>query len=281
MTTKTYGEVLFWASSFLNEKKKEREAAEYLLGRRLGWNKTEVLMHLRKPMPMEQEAQFIEDIKAFEAGYPAQYIIGSEEFYGREFNVTPATLIPRPETEELIELCLKNNQEKEFITVVDVGTGTGIIAITLKKLKPTWRVIAIDISEEALEVARQNAQKHQVSIEFMQGDLLGSLVEADETVDIVISNPPYISEDEWEDMDESVREYEPKQALFADNNGLLCYEQMIPQIKDVLAIEGRVYFEFGFKQGRAIQQLYQEAFTTKKVMIYQDLNGQDRMLEMK
>ena len=281
MSSKTYGEVLFWASSFLTEKNKEREAAEYLLGRRLGWNKTEVLMHLRQPMPLDQEKQFVADIKEFESGYPAQYIIGSEEFYGREFMVTPATLIPRPETEELIELCLKHHGDKEFLTVVDVGTGTGIIAITLKKLKPTWRVLAVDISEEALVVARQNAKTHGADVEFIQGDLLTPLIIASETVDMVISNPPYISESEWDDMDESVREYEPKQALFAENDGLLCYQQMTEQIKQVLSIEGSVYFEFGFRQGRAIQQMYQEAFPTKKVLIYQDLYGQDRMLEMK
>ncbi|MGX7031575.1 peptide chain release factor N(5)-glutamine methyltransferase [Vagococcus zengguangii] len=281
MSSKTYGEVLFWASSFLTEKNKEREAAEYLLGRRLGWSKTEVLMHLRKPMPSEQQEQYIEDIKVFEAGYPAQYIIGSEEFYGREFKVTPATLIPRPETEELIELCMKNHGDKECLTVVDVGTGTGIIAITLKKLKPTWRVLAVDISEEALIVARENAKTHGAEVEFMQGDLLMPLIKAGETVDIVISNPPYISEDEWDEMDESVRQHEPKQALFAENDGLLCYQQMTEQIKQVLSIEGSVYFEYGFRQGRAIQQMYQEAFPTKKVLIYQDLNGLDRMLEMK
>lgn len=279
MTRKTYGEVLYWASSFLGEHNKEKEAAEYLMARRLGWSKTDLLMHLRKIMPKNAKRNFEADIQAFSEGMPAQYILGTEEFFGETFKVTPATLIPRPETEELVQLCLDNNRDKEHITVVDVGTGTGIIAITLKRLKPTWHVIATDISESALEVAKENAAKHGVEIEFHLGDLLEPVF--DRKLDIIISNPPYISVDEWEDMDESVREHEPEGALFAPNRGLFFYEKFLNQLPQVLAVDGCVYFEFGFKQGRELQQMYQSAFPTKKVSIKQDLSGNDRMLEMK
>ncbi|MGX6979577.1 peptide chain release factor N(5)-glutamine methyltransferase [Vagococcus elongatus] len=279
MDSKTYGEALYWASSFLTERKKEREAAEYLMMRRLDWKKTELVMELRKPMPVEVREQFEKDIYEFALDKPAQYIIGHEYFYGEKFKVTGDTLIPRPETEELVALILRENEEKEHLTVVDVGTGTGVIAITLKRLKPSWQVIAVDVSEEALKVAKENAASQGLDIDFRLGDLLEPV--KDEQVDLIVSNPPYISENEWDEMDESVRKYEPKTALFAENEGLDFYERFVREIPRVLAVDGRVYFEYGYKQGRAIQQMYQAAFPTKKILVHKDLSGHDRMLEMK
>lgn len=279
MALKTYGEALYWASSFLTERNKEREAAEYLMRGRLDWEKTKLIMNLRKPMPDAARKQFEKDVYEFASDKPAQYIIGHEFFYGEKFKVTEATLIPRPETEQLVALVLRENQEKESLTVVDVGTGTGVIAITLKRLKPAWRVIAVDVSEEALKVAKENAETQGIEIDFRLGDLLEPVM--NEQVDLVVSNPPYISVDEWEEMDESVRKYEPKTALFAENQGLDFYERFVEEIPNVLAVDGRVYFEYGYKQGRVIQQMYQAAFPTKKILIHKDLSGHDRILEMR
>ncbi|WP_414841003.1 peptide chain release factor N(5)-glutamine methyltransferase [Enterococcus saccharolyticus] len=271
---KTYQEVLSWASSFLEEQGKEGYAIQYVFLARKNWSKTDWLLNMRNEITSKEEEQLKKDLTALLANHPPQYLIGHEEFYGRQFQVTENTLIPRPETEELVELCLQTTSQ-DSLTVVDVGTGTGAIAITLKAERPTWQVASVDISEKALEVAKKNSQLLDVAVDFYLGDTLEPISEA---IDVLISNPPYISQEEWDVMDESVRCFEPKTALFAENNGLAIYEKLAEQAKVKLKPQGKIFLEIGFQQGKAVQELFQKNFPEKTVEIRKDMAGKDRMI---
>lgn len=273
----TYQEVLARASSFLTLNNKDSDAAMWLLLNRLGWTKTDWLMHHREKIPIQIHQQFNSDIERLLEDYPPQYIIGKTDFFGREFKVTKETLIPRPETEELVELCLEtvvNNNVK----VVDIGTGSGAIALTLKKERPNWDIVATDISERALEVAKVNANQLNASIDFREGDLIEPI--QDERFDVVISNPPYISYDEKNIMGESVLKFEPHVALFAENNGLFVYEQLANSLSTILNENGMLFLEIGYSQGNAVRELFQQQFPTREVRIKKDLSGKDRFVSM-
>ncbi|MBL1226472.1 peptide chain release factor N(5)-glutamine methyltransferase [Enterococcus sp. BWR-S5] len=270
-----YFEVLKRASSFLEENGKEGHAIEYLFLERKGWSKTEWLLHMREEASQEDQKQIAADLEQLMEDHPPQYLLGYSDFYGHHFSVSQATLIPRPETEELVEHCLNEN-EQESLTVVDVGTGTGAIAVSLKLARPNWQVLAVDLSEEALAVAEKNAADLGADVSFFWGNGLAPV--RDRKIDILISNPPYISEEEWELMDDSVKKYEPHMALFAENQGLAIYEQLIREAKECLAPKGKIYFEIGFQQGAIVKQLIEAAFPEKEVRVEQDLSGNDRMV---
>lgn len=277
--TKTYFEVLKWASSFLENNHQEAYIAEYLLLEKNRWTKTDLLMNFKKQMPLAEYNAYKADLEKVTLHIPVQYLIGSTEFYGRRFKVNEHTLIPRPETEELVELILKDNHQ-ENLEVVDIGTGTGIIALSLSLENPTWKVTGLDISKEALKIATRNNQALEGQVHFLESDVLSKFPK-NKKIDILVSNPPYISYDEWEEMDESVREYEPKQALFAENNGLAIYEKIAKESTTVLSETGRIYLEIGYLQGDSVSQIFKEAYPTKSVRVIKDLNGQDRIIEVK
>lgn len=277
--TKTYFEVLKWASSFLENNHQEAYIAEYLLLEKNRWTKTDLLMNFKKQMPLAEYNAYKADLEKVTLHIPVQYLIGSTEFCGRRFKVNEHTLIPRPETEELVELILKDNHQ-ENLEVVDIGTGTGIIALSLSLENPTWKVTGLDISKEALKIATKNNQALEGQVHFLESDVLSKFPK-NKKIDILVSNPPYISYDEWEEMDESVREYEPKQALFAENNGLAIYEKIAKESTTVLSETGRIYLEIGYLQGESVSQIFKEAYPTKSVRVIKDLNGQDRIIEVK
>lgn len=270
-----YFEVLERASSFLEKQGQEGHSILFVFLERKGWSKTDWLLHLKEEMPETDQQQVQADLKHLAAHYPPQYLLGYSDFYDHRFKVTESTLIPRPETEELVERCVKENQNQS-LTVVDVGTGTGAIAISLKLAKPNWQVIAVDISEKALAVAEDNARKLNADISLLHGDGLKPI--PNEKIDILISNPPYISNTEWELMDESVRTFEPKAALFAENDGLAIYQQLAEEAQDYLKPTGKIYLEIGFQQGTAVQALFQQAFPEHDVQLFKDLSGNDRMV---
>lgn len=277
MGKNSYREVLARASSFLEQNQLEGHMIEYVFLQRKHWNKTDYLLHMHEPITAEDQKQIDEDMAKLLAHYPPQYLIGSEVFLDYRFKVTPDTLIPRPETEELVERCLKLTQKQanQALKVVDVGTGTGAIAISLKDKRPTWQVCAVDLSSAALEVAQENAQQIGVALEFILSDCLDEVVGP---IDVLISNPPYISQDEYELMDVSVREFEPKMALFAENNGLAIYQKLAQQAQSKLAKDGKIFLEIGFMQGPAVKEIFQAAFPKKQVSIHKDLFGNDRMI---
>lgn len=272
----TYVEVLTRASTFLKAQGKDEHAIEYVFRARKQWSKTDLLLHLREVISPEDEAQIARDVKALLQNIPPQYLTGYEEFYGRRFQVTKATLIPRPETEELVDWCLKS-EPREALAVTDIGTGSGAIAISLKLERPTWQVTAVDISTAALAVARENARHLKAEVEFVTSDVLRQVKQPQ---DVIISNPPYISSSEWALIDQSVREFEPKTALFAENNGLAIYQQIALQSQTCLKPAGQIFLEIGFQQGPAVKEIFQTAFPQKKVCVKKDLLGNDRMVRV-
>lgn len=271
----TYREVLIRASSFLKKKNKDSYSIQYLFLERKNWTKIDWLLHMNKLITREDQQMIEKDLSLLLKNYPPQYLLGYADFYNHRLKVTENTLIPRPETEELVELCLDKTTES-MKRVVDIGTGTGAIAISLKTVRKQWLVSAIDLSKEALEVAKENAEQEQTEITFYHGDTLAPV--SDQTFDIIISNPPYISFDEWELMDESVRTFEPKIALFAKEKGLAIYKKIAKEAVSILSADGQLFLEIGFRQGLAVKNIFQEAFPGKKIEIKQDLFGNTRMI---
>lgn len=273
----SYFEVLQWASSLLIKNGQEGHAIYYVFLKRKNWEKIDWLQHMKETMPKEEKKQLETDLSKLLNDYPPQYLLGETEFYGLPFLVNEHTLIPRPETEELVDYCLKEN-EAAYSTIVDVGTGTGAIAISLKHARPQWQVTGIDISKQALIVAQENAKILNTTIDFLSGDLLEPLMMNGQKVDMIISNPPYISKAEKNWMDRSVIKYEPALALFADQNGLAIYQRLAEEAKKVLEEDGKIYLEIGFQQGRAVQEIFQQAFPTKQIIIKKDLAENDRIV---
>lgn len=275
---KTYREVLNWASSFLEAAGQEGIAAEILVRERLEWSKTDFILHLDQLIAPEIKEKWINDVKQHSTGIPIQYLLGYEWFFDNKFKVTSDTLIPRPETEEIVDKFLKEAPEKA-LKIVDIGTGTGVIAITIKKERPQDDVTAIDLSEEALLVAKENGEILQANVRFLLGDLTEPIKK--EQFDVVISNPPYIGVDEKQYMDNSVLNYEPELALFAENEGLAVYQRLAKELPSMLKPAGQIYLEIGFKQGPAVKSLFLEAFPTADVTVEKDMSGQDRLLKVK
>lgn len=271
-----YVEALKGASSFLEAQGREGYLGEYMLLERQGWSKTDLVSKLRQDMPEDIYNTWQLDLKKVCEGLPPQYIIGSCEFYGLRFKVTEATLIPRPETEELVEYCLSTNDKTKPLRVLDIGTGTGAIALSLKHEAPMWDVTASDISSEALAVTKENKQRLDLDVTLLEGDLIEPV--KGELFDIIVSNPPYIAEDEWNVMDESVRDYEPKLALFAPNQGLEIYERLARELPSITHEKSKIYLEIGYLQGEAVVSLFKETFPNHNVVCQKDFFGQDRMI---
>jgi release factor glutamine methyltransferase len=230
-----------------------RRDAELLLMRAAGRDRAWLLTHPEAVLTPDQAAQFESWLSRRARHEPLQYILGETEFYGLAFTVTPDVLIPRPETEQLIEVVVERLPANTSIRICDVGTGSGSIAVTLAHALPQASVIALDRSAAALEVAKQNAALHGVGhrIRFVCSDLL-SAVEG-ETFDVIVSNPPYVPNDE--PLEPQVRDYEPHAALFAGPTGLEVYRRLIPQAHAALAPGGWLLMEIGHGQRDALANL--------------------------
>lgn len=215
----------------------------------------------------------IERLKKYE---PIQYVIGETEFFGLPFFVDQNVLIPRPETEELVELILQENPQSG-LKILDIGTGSGAIAITLAKHLKSANMSAWDISDKALAVAQQNANTNQVVISFSEVNVLNAC-SSDKKFDIIVSNPPYILELEKEAMDKNVLDYEPHIALFVpDNKPLLFYDRIADIALENLNPNGKLYFEINRAKGKEIVQLLENKGFIE-INIFQDLSRNDRMI---
>ena len=223
----------------------------------------------------DEDYKFVEEIyKKLAAHMPAQYIIGHAEFFGMQLEVDERVLIPRPETEELVELILAENPE-ENLKVLDIGTGRGAIALALDKNRPDWTITASDISQAALDLARENAEIQDLNIFFKKSDCFS---EISSKYDIIVSNPPYISREDQEEVGLNVLHSEPHVALFADEDGLAIYRRIAEEAKDYLNDGGKIYLEIGYKQGQSVPALFKENFPEKRVRTLKDQFGQDRMV---
>ena len=223
----------------------------------------------------EEEEVFVKGIfQQLAAHKPAQYIIGQADFYGMQLKVDDRVLIPRPETEELVELILAENSE-ENLKVLDIGTGSGAIALALAKNRAAWSVTAADISQEALDLASENAKVQKLNIFFKKSDCFA---EISEKYDIIVSNPPYISREDESEVGLNVLYSEPHLALFADEDGLAIYRRIAEDAKDYLKDGGKIYLEIGYKQGQSVPELFRKHLPEKRLRTLKDQFGQDRMV---
>ena len=223
----------------------------------------------------EEQSKFVEEIYTKLANHiPAQYIIGHAEFFGMQLEVDERVLIPRPETEELVELILAENP-KDNLKVLDIGTGSGAIALALAKSRPDWTITASDISQDALDLASKNAEIQNLNIFLKKSDCFS---EISSKYDIIVSNPPYISRSDESEVGLNVLHSEPHLALFADEDGLAIYRRIAEDSKDYLNDGGKIYLEIGYKQGQSVPALFKENFPEKRVRTLKDQFGQDRMV---
>ena len=240
-----------------------------------------VNLYLDLDKPVNEEVQ-----KRFDAGVvrlldhePMNYVLGYSYFYGYKMKVGKEVLIPRPETEELVGLILSKYDEYfsgRNVTVCDVGTGSGAIAIALKKEEDRMELYASDISQEALSVAKENAAMNSCNIHFLQGSMLEPYIENNIKTDILVSNPPYIRNDEV--LEASVYDYEPHVALFGGSDGLKFYREIFAQADKILKEGALAFFEIGYDQKENLTALARNCFPAAEVSVFKDINSKDRML---
>lgn len=233
---------------------------------------------------MEKETEYLKKyykgnitdaIKRLEEGEPVQYIVGNVDFYGYELNVNKNVLIPRRETEELVEEVIKRSKNFDSPVIIDVGTGSGAIAIALSK-ELNCHVYASDISNDALSVAKENAEKTNSNITLYQGNMLEPYIKNDIKVDIIVSNPPYIKENE--EIEDVVRNNEPSIALYAKNNGLEYYESIFKNASKILKDKYLIALEIGQTQGENVKKIALTYLNNVKVEIKKDLSLKNRMV---
>lgn len=234
---------------------------------------------LEKQLSFTEENDLNDILERLLLHEPLQYILGYAYFYELKFNVNKSVLIPRPETEELARLIVQREKINKSLNIIDIGTGSGCIAISLKHHLPQSKVWAMDISPEALAVSKQNASDNKVDIQFVQDDIRDSQFKFEnQKFDVIVSNPPYIKEDEKAAMHSNVLNYEPSLALFVPKqNALLFYKAILTFAKVNLAENGRVYFEINEALGNEMKELC-ISFGFQNVELQKDMQGKDRMM---
>lgn len=244
-------------------------------------NKIELRQNLQKELSESDSRKLSEVISELKNGKPFQQILGETEFYGMKFFVNEHVLIPRPETEELLELAIQKVKDLRFkvegFKILDIGTGSGIIPIVLKKHFPEAELSAMDISENALEIARKNADFHQTEINFIRKDYLNGNL--DEIYDIIISNPPYIGIEENNEIENSVKGYEPNIALFSPtSDALIFYRKIANDSLKHLSENGMIFLEINQKLGKETLELFNDF---SESVLLKDISGNDRMIFVK
>ena len=245
----------------------------------LNMKRLDVSLHLNQLVSEKSQLKFEQAINRLKSQEPIQYILGETAFLGRSFKVTPATLIPRPETEELVYWIVSHYvQASEGLSILDIGTGSGCIAVSLGAELNGTEITAIDVSEEAINIAKKNANQHKVGVNFVQIDVLdGMTMEA--KFDLIVSNPPYVRMLEKTQMQPNVLNHEPSLALFvSDQEPLIFYHKIAQFAKSNLREGGHLFFEINeYLSKELVQLLQKEGF--KSVEVMQDLFGKDRMLK--
>ncbi|WP_312765436.1 peptide chain release factor N(5)-glutamine methyltransferase [Epilithonimonas sp.] len=241
-------------------------------------SKIELRQNLNQSLSEIDSEKFSEAISELKMGKPFQQILGETEFYGMKFFINEHVLIPRPETEELLELAIQKVQDLRLkvkgLKILDIGTGSGIIPIVLKKHFPEAEVSAIDISESALEIAKRNANFHKTEINFIQKDYLNEKL--DDIYDIIISNPPYIGIEENIEIEDSVKGFEPNIALFSPtSDALIFYRKIARDSTNHLSGNGTIFLEINQKLGKETLELFQHF---PKAELLKDISGNDRMI---
>lgn len=277
MEQKIY-EALKWASSYLVEHSRDANAGELLMKHVMGVSRSALLARLHDPLTPERWDAFSKMVQRHAEGVPVQHLIGMEEFYGRTFIVNNHVLIPRPETEELVYHTIEKIKKIKSPVIVDIGTGSGAIAVTMKAERPDASVYAVDLSPEALKTAAQNANVLGADVTFWHGDLAEPLIKQGLLADVLLSNPPYIPARERETLSTVVVDHEPHMALFGGEDGLDLYRRLVQQLPLVMKPGGIVGVETGAGQTEDVAALLQAAFPDGTVSIMYDINKKDRMV---
>ncbi len=281
----TIGGLIRWTQDFFAGKgiDSPRLEAEILLAHTLGLQRIELYTNFDRPVTGTEQAEFRGLVRRRAGRCPTAYLTGVRGFMSLEFHVTPDVLIPRPETEHLVEVVLDRTANKKTEPLIaDIGTGSGCICIALAARLTGARFIATDISEAALAVAGENAQRHGVEgrIRFVPGDMLEPLkAEAPGgKIDFILSNPPYISEEEWPGLMPEVREHEPRQALLAEGDPLRCYRAIAEGAEALLASGGCLVFEVGAGRAAAVAEICEKKLTHCGISIVKDYAGIERVV---
>jgi len=313
MQTWTIQKLLNWIKEYLTDKGVDspRLSAELLLSHVLRMKRIELYTQFDKLVAKEQLDRLHELVKRAGQNEPVAYLIGKTEFYSLQLNITPDCMIPRPETELLVERAIEflrarpvrnstmgktmqkgrvsNGARKGAQFVCDLCTGCGCIAVAIARNFPDVRIIATDISDAALNVAAKNVEKYQLKdrIRLLHGDLFDPIVpeldvdklvpDSDRGFDLIVCNPPYVSTVEYEKLDKNVKDYEPKSALFAGTDGLDIYRKIIEKADQFLKPDAALMLEIGYAQGTAIKELLEQTGTFAEIKIEKDLHNNDRI----
>lgn len=279
-------EVLKRASSYLRDNEREVNIAEILLQHHLNVSRTTFFMEMQQRIPEEIQARFKHDLKQHALfGVPVQHLTGSQYFYGREFSVNKHVLVPRFETEELVQHVIevvRSDFGDQNVTIVDVGTGSGVIGTTLALELSNAHVYATDISEEALHIARKNARTLGAGVIFLQGDFLQPIIEENINPQIIVSNPPYIKLKDEVTLADTVVNYDPHLALFGGDDGLDAYRKIMNQLSELPEVDDRsVLFEIGYEQADEVSELAKMAFPESRITTLKDINRNDRIISIR
>ncbi len=275
--TWTLLKLLRWTTDYFAEKGVDnpRLDAELLLADVLALDRVGLYLNFERPLNAAELDRIRPLVKRRGQREPLQYLLGRTEFWSLPFEVSPAVLIPRGDTEILVEEAL-NRVEAEAGELLDVGTGSGAIAVSLATELPGWQIAALDISPAALEVARRNAELNGVAgkMQFLQADLACL---PQRQYDLIVSNPPYIAQDEWDELMPEVRCFEPRTALLAADNGLDCYRKLAAQAKNRIKPGGWLLVEIGYRQAEAVSALLRDA-GLQDIFVRDDYAGQPRVV---
>ncbi|MFC6323486.1 peptide chain release factor N(5)-glutamine methyltransferase [Companilactobacillus baiquanensis] len=274
-----YSNALKRAFLMLEQQNKYPEDAQYLMEELSGFNYTQLQLHRSDIVPGDIMRKFRDGVIRLGMDEPVQYILGYAYFMNKTFTVNSDTLIPRQETEEMVQKIIDDHTDHKQ-NILDIGTGSGIIAINLALKFPEDDILATDISNEALKVAELNADNYQTNnVFFKQSDVFEKI--ENDKFDVIVSNPPYISLDEKKVMDQSVIKYEPDLALYGENKGLEFYQSITKDAADYLNSNGSLYMEFGYHQKSEIKKIFANNMPEYQVKFYKDINGNDRYLKAK
>lgn len=244
-----------------------------------GFDEQEFFKNLDRPVKPQVLKKVSTLLQKRKDGWPIAYLTGKKEFWSLEFKVNRQVLIPRPETELIVEKALELHLP-ERPNILDMGTGCGNLAVALAKEKPTARITACDLSLRALKIARENAARHKVrNIKFVKSDLLGLFIRRREKFDLIVSNPPYVSEEEWKKLDRPVRDFEPRRALVAGPTGLEIIKKLIAQAPACLSQGGYLLLEIGSRQADSVLALVDDSWAESE--IFSDYAGWPRVLYLK
>jgi release factor glutamine methyltransferase len=279
----TIQRLLTWVTEYLTQKGVDspRLSAELLLSNVLGLKRIELYTQYNKVVAQEQLTQLHGLVERAGLHEPVAYLVGKTEFYSIEFEVTPDCLIPRPETELLVQRSIEFLRKRTGPQLVcDLCAGSGVIAVAIAKNVPDAKVIATDVSEPALAVAARNVEKHKLAerIELRHGDLFDPLVLQLDLFDLIACNPPYISATEYEALDKNVKDYEPRIALYAGPDGLDVYRKIVEKVGQFLKPDGVLLLEIGYRQGPAARELLEQTGVFAQIRIDKDLQGHDRVV---